>query len=79
MELGQADIVMETSALASMMALPREGHIDKVFHMFAFFKCKHNGVIVFVPTEPKIDINKFTREDWLWKYVRLCDGGPSSH
>ena len=64
MELGRADIVMETSALASMMELPREGHLDAVFHMFAFLKRKHNGVIVFDPTEPEININTFPREDW---------------
>ena len=63
-ELGRADIFMETSALASMMALPREGLLDAVFHMFAFLKRKHNGVIVFDPTEPEIDINTFPREDW---------------
>ena len=55
---------METSAIASMMALPRDGHLDAVFHMFAFLKRKHNGVIVFDPIEPEIDINKFTCEDW---------------
>ena len=64
MELGRADIVMETSALASMMSLPREGHLEAVFHMFAFMKRKHNGVMVFDPTEPEIDINTFPREDW---------------
>ena len=63
-ELGRADIVIETSALASMMALMQEGHLDAVFHMFAFMKRKHNGVIVFDPTEPEIDINRFPREDW---------------
>ena len=47
--MGRSDIVMETSALASMMALMREGHLDAVFHMFAFLKRKHNGVIVFDP------------------------------
>ena len=64
MELGRSEIFMETSALASTMALPREGHLDAVFHMFSFLKHKHNGVIVFDPTEPEIDINKFPREDW---------------
>ena len=62
--MGRADIIMETSALALMMALPREGHLDAVFHMFAFLKRKHNGVIFFDLTEPEIDINKFPREDW---------------
>ena len=46
------------------MALLRDGNIDSVFHMFAFLKRKHNGVMVFDPTEPEIDINKFPREDW---------------
>ena len=64
MELGRSDIVMETSALASMMALPREGHLDAFFHMFAFLKRNHNGVMVFDLTDPEIDINKFPREDW---------------
>ena len=64
MELGRAGIVMETSALASMMELPREGHPGAVFHMFAFLKRKHNGVIVFDSTEPEIDINKFPLKDW---------------
>ena len=63
MELVRADIVMETSAPASMMVFLREGHLDAVFHMFAFLKREHNGVIVFDPTESEIDINKFPRED----------------
>ena len=32
-ELNRIDICMETSALASMMALPQEGHLDQVYHM----------------------------------------------
>ena len=63
-ELGRADIAMETSALASMMANPREGHLKEVFHMFSFLKTKHNGVMVFDPTEPDIDESQFAREDW---------------
>ena len=62
--MGRAEIVMETSTLAFMMALAREGHLDAVFRMFAFLKRKHNGVMVFDLTEPEIDINKFTPEDW---------------
>ena len=56
-----------------MMALPREGHLDAVFHMFVFLKRKHNGVIVFDLTEPEIDINKFpvkTGQPLLMENVR---------
>ena len=47
LELSRSDIVMETFALSSMMALPREGRLDAVFHMFAFLKRKHNVVVFF--------------------------------
>ena len=63
---------METSALASMMALPCEGHIDSVLHMFVFLKRNHNGVIVFDQTEPEIDINKFPREYWSATPYGVC-------
>ena len=63
-ELGRADIAMETSALASMMALPRAGHLNAVYYMFSFLKSKHNGVMVFDPTEPDIDNSQFPTQDW---------------
>ena len=63
-ELGRGDISMEVSALASMMALPREGHLDQLFHMFSFLRGNHNGVMVFDPTEPDIDLSQFPDHDW---------------
>ena len=63
-ELGRADIVMETSAMASMMAMPREGHLNVLFQMFGFLKLRHNAVMVFDPNEPDIDESQFAREDW---------------
>jgi hypothetical protein len=63
-ELGRIDITMETSAMASMMAMPRKGHLEQLYHMFAFLKSKHNGCMVFDPSEPDIDESQFIREDW---------------
>jgi len=63
-ELNRVDITMETSALASMMALPREGHLREVYHMFSFLKSKHNAVMVFDPTVPEIDYSSFQDHDW---------------
>ena len=37
-ELGRADLVVETTTLASMIACPREGHLNALFHMFPFLK-----------------------------------------
>jgi hypothetical protein len=63
-ELGRGDICMEVSAMASMMAAPREGHLDQLFHTFAFLKGNHNGVMVFDPSEPTIDDLQFPEQDW---------------
>ena len=63
-ELGRGDLAMEVSAMASVMALPRQGHLNTVFQMFSFLKSKHNGVMVFDPTEPNIDLSQFPIEDW---------------
>ena len=40
------------------------GHLEQLYHTFAFLKTKHNGAMVFDPTEPDIDYNQFPREDW---------------
>jgi hypothetical protein len=63
-ELGRADLTMEASAMASMMAMPCEGHLQQLYHMFAFLKAKHNGTMVFDPSVPDIDESKFIRDDW---------------
>ena len=63
-KLGQVDITMETSAMASMMASPREGHLNQLFRMFAFLKTRHNGAMVFDPTVPDINDTLFPREEW---------------
>ena len=50
---------MTLSSMASMMDLPREGHLNVVFQMFLFLKSKHNGVTVFDPTDPEIYQTQF--------------------
>ena len=34
-DLGRIDICCEVSMMSSHLALPREGHLDQVFHIFA--------------------------------------------
>ena len=53
---------METYAPAYILASPREGHINEVFHMCAFLKVNHSSLIVFDPNEPKNDLSKVSRE-----------------
>jgi hypothetical protein len=64
-ELGRIDIIAEVSCLASCLALPRKGHLEAVFHLFAYLKKKPNGVVVLDPTYPDIDLRKFNDGvDW---------------
>ena len=63
-ELGCIDIITEVSALSSHLALPREGHLDAVFHVFAYLECWHNAQIVYDPNYPNIDMSVFKQCDW---------------
>ncbi|GFH47961.1 hypothetical protein CTEN210_14370 [Chaetoceros tenuissimus] len=63
-ELNRIDIAVEVSMMASVMALPRKGHLDQLFHMFAFLKIKHNAELVLDPSYPEIDESLFERKDW---------------
>jgi hypothetical protein len=63
-ELGRIDIITEVSLLSSHLALPREGHLEAVYHIFAYLATKHNSRLVFDPTYPDIDLAHFKECDW---------------
>ena len=63
-ELGRGDICVESSMMASAMALPRRGHLEQVYHIFAYLKNNHNAEMVLDPSEPEIDEGSFERQDW---------------
>ena len=63
-ELGRVDITCEVSMMASMMALPRVGHLNQLFHIFAYLRLRHNSEMVFDPTLPDFDENLFPKQDW---------------
>jgi hypothetical protein len=63
-ELGRVDICLETSMMSSHLALPREGHLAQLFHMFAHLKKYHNAEMVFDPSDPVINESDFELQDW---------------
>ena len=63
-ELGRVDICLEVSMMSSHLALPREGHLHQVLHIFAYLKKYHNAELVFDPSDPDIDQSKFEKKDW---------------
>jgi hypothetical protein len=67
-ELGRVGILTEVSMLSSHLALPRTGHLEAVFGIFAYLKVRHNSRVVFDPTYPEIDMNRFETVDWKTFY-----------
>ena len=54
-ELGRVDICLEVSMMSSHMALPREGHLEQLFHIFLYLSKYHNTEMVLDPSDPVID------------------------
>ena len=68
-ELGRVDISLEVSMMSSHLALPREGHLECLYHIFAYLKKYHNSEMVYDPTEPVIDERAFKKADWTYSSI----------
>jgi hypothetical protein len=75
-ELGRIDIVTKLSVFASRLCLPREGHLDTVFHLFAHLANNHNVRVVFDRTYPIIDDDSFVTADWKAMYGDIKEALP---
>jgi hypothetical protein len=58
-KIGRMDITCEVSMMLLHVTLPREGHLTQLFHMFAYLKKKHNTRMVFDPSYPFVDEERF--------------------
>ena len=76
MELGRVDIITEVSTLASQMAMPREGHLEAIFHVFAYLNIKHNSRLVLDPAYPVIPQNTFHTHEWTNFYGNIKEAIP---
>ena len=77
-ELGRIDVTTEVSMLSSHLAMPRDGHLQQLFHIFAYLKAHHNSRLVFDPTYPDIDYEKFEKEDWKSFYGKVKEELPEN-
>ena len=48
------------------LALPHEGNLKEVFHVFSYLKNHMNSELVFNPTVPDIDMYYFQKQDWTY-------------
>lgn len=77
-ELSRIDIHLLVSLLAQHLALSRMGHLDQVYHMFAFLKAHHCSCIILDDTVPHIDEAHFPKVDWKEFYPDAVEAIPSS-
>eukprot|EP00804_Cyclotella_cryptica_P002919 CCRYP_013283-RA/>CCRYP_013283-RA protein AED:0.32 eAED:0.32 QI:0/-1/0/1/-1/1/1/0/188 len=75
-ELGRIDMMTEVSMLASHLAMPREGHLEAIFHIYAYLKQKYNSRLAFYPTYPSIDMSDFKECDWKQFYGDVKEAIP---
>jgi len=54
-ELGRVDILFEVSIMSSHSAMPRIGHLQMLYRIFAYLKKHENSTIVFNPKMPDLD------------------------
>ena len=63
-ELGRVETYLEVFIVSSHMAMPMEGHLEQMSHMFEYLRSQHNTEIIFDPSDPVIDISRFQKRDW---------------
>ena len=77
-ELGRLDIFVEVSQLSKHQAMPRKGHLEAAYHIFANLK-KHesNARIVFDSKPVKMDMRAFHLDaDWTDFYGDVVEELP---
>ena len=63
-ELGRFDILLEVSLLSSFSAAPRKGHLEAVYHMFAYLRNHNRASISFDPTVPEFNVDFQHYQSW---------------
>jgi hypothetical protein len=54
-----------------------EGHLEAVFHVFAYLGLHHNARVVFDPNYPYVDMGTFINTDWKSMYGDVKEMIPS--
>jgi hypothetical protein len=75
-ELGWIDIITEVSVLSIFLFMPRDGHLDAVYHLFKYLSLHHNARVVFEPTYHDVDMRDFTNTDWKPMYGDVTEAIP---
>ena len=75
-ELGRIELHYSVALLAQYLAAPREGHLNQVYHMFAYLKAHDRSRIVMDASRPRVDETRFHKADWMEFYRDAAESIP---
>lgn len=75
-ELGRIDIYYEVATLSSFLVQPRHGHLEQVFHIFAYLKSHDRSKMVFDDSTILLDESRFVKQDWTTFYRDAAEKIP---
>jgi len=75
-ELGHIELHYSVALLAQYLAAPREGHLNQVYHMFAYLKAHDRSRIVMDASRPRVDETRFHKADWMEFYRDAAEAIP---
>jgi hypothetical protein len=77
--LGRIDIYLEVMLLSSYNARPSEGHMDQVFHIFAYLKKFPKRSLLFDDNLPDIAESDFLHDvDWKGFHGEIHESVPEN-
>ena len=76
-EIGRVDILLEVSLMSSQMALPRIGHLEKLYRIFGYLKAVAKRKLAFDALHPRIDEQRFKTYDWFDFYRDAKEAIPT--
>ena len=72
-ELGQVDILLETSLMSTHLVLPCEGHLEQVIHIVGYLKTQKKMKLLLDASYPKVKESWFQEYDWF-DFYRYAEG-----
>jgi hypothetical protein len=77
-ELGRVGVHLSIAQMAQYLAQPRIGHLDQVYHIFAYIKAHLHSHTILNATFLYIDYNRFLPADWSEFYPKAKEVIPTN-
>ena len=77
-EIGRIDILMPVSLMSRYLVSARQGHLEQVFHIFAYLKHHPRSTMVFDDTIPTFRGERFVKCDWSEFYPDAEEAIPGN-